>query len=63
MAAAPALAEDALPAQAAKPRQAEIQGETRTETNGTTVSSPSSAPETVCDTLAAAATRHELPAD
>jgi hypothetical protein len=57
MAAAPALAEDALPAQASEPRQGESQGETRTETN------PSSAPETMCDTLAAVAARHELPAD
>jgi soluble lytic murein transglycosylase-like protein len=63
MAAAPALAEDAQRAQAAEPRQAENQGETRTETNGTVVASPSSAPETMCDTLAAVAARHELPAD
>src|SRR6516164_9957126 len=58
MAAAPALAEDALPAQAGEPRQAANQGETRNETNGT-VASPSSTPETVCDTLAAVAARHE----
>src|SRR6516165_7682054 len=62
MAAAPALAEDALPAQAGEPRQAANQGENRNETNGT-VASPSSPPETVCDTLAAVAARHELPAD
>ena len=61
MAAAPALAEDAQPAQAAEPRQAENQGETRTETNGTMVASPSSAPEAMCDTLAAAAARHDAP--
>jgi hypothetical protein len=60
MAAAPALAEDAVPAQAPEPRQAENQGETHTETHGTTVASPSSAPETMCDTLAAVAARHEL---
>jgi soluble lytic murein transglycosylase-like protein len=59
MAAAPALAEDAQRAQAAEPRQAENQGETRTETNGTVVA----APETMCDTLAAVAARLELPAD
>ena len=63
MAAAPALAEDAMPAQAAEPRHAENQRETHTETNGTAVASPSSAPETMCDTLAAVAERHELPAD
>jgi hypothetical protein len=63
MAAAPALAEDAVPAQAPEPRQAENQGETHTETHDTTVASPSSAPETMCDTLAAVAARHELPAD
>ena len=63
MAAAPALAEDAMPAQAAEPRHAENQRETHTETNGTAVASPSSAPETMCDTLAAVAKRHELPAD
>jgi len=62
MAAAPALAEDAMPAPAGEPRQAENQGENRNETNGT-VASPSSPPETVCDTLAAVATYHELPAD
>ena len=61
MAAAPALA-DALPAQAGEPRQAANQGENRNETNGT-VASPSSTPETVCDTLAAVAVHHELPAD
>ena len=61
MAAAPALA-DALPAQAGEPRQAANQGENRNETNGT-VASPSSPPETVCDTLAAVAVHHELPAD
>ena len=63
MAAAPALAEDAMPAQGAEPRQAENQGEIRTETNSMAVASPSSAPETMCDTLAAVAARHELPAD
>jgi soluble lytic murein transglycosylase-like protein len=56
MAAAPALAEDALPAQASEPRKPRV-GETLTETN------PSSVPETMCDTLAAVAARHELPAD
>ena len=40
MAAAPALAEDAMPAQAAEPRHAENQRETHTETNGTAVASP-----------------------
>ena len=34
-----------------------------TETNGTAVASPSPVPETMCDTLAAVAARHELPAD
>jgi Transglycosylase SLT domain len=68
-AASPVLAEDAAPAPP-EPRQAETaQGnttiETRAETNGTAVASPSPlpAPETMCDTLAAVAVRHELPAD
>jgi hypothetical protein len=58
-----AAAPDALSAQAAEPPQAEIQDETRTEINGTSIASPSSAPGTMCDTLAAVAVRHELPAD
>jgi Transglycosylase SLT domain len=56
-AAPPVLAEDGTPApQAAEPRA---------ETNGTAVAvpSPPAAPETMCDTLAAVAARHELPAD
>src|SRR6516225_8232539 len=52
-----------MPAQGAEPRQAENQGEIRTETNSMAVASPSSAPETMGDTLAAVAKRHELPAD
>jgi hypothetical protein len=64
----PALAEDGIPAPQ-EPRQigtqAETQTETRPETNGTAVATPTppSAPETMCDTLAAVAARHELPAD
>jgi Transglycosylase SLT domain len=60
-AAPPVLAEDTAPAPAAEPRSAETQA----ETNGTAVASPSppAAPETMCDTLAAVAARHELPAD
>ena len=61
------LAEDAAPAaesRQAEPR-AEARAETRPETNGTAVATPSPAPapETMCDTLAAVAARHELPAD
>jgi Transglycosylase SLT domain len=63
-AASPVLAQDGTPAPAA-PRQAETAVETHTETNGAAVASPSPlpAPETMCDTLAAVAARHELPAD
>jgi Transglycosylase SLT domain len=55
----PVLADEAAPAQEAR------QSETRAETNGTAVASPSPAPasETMCDTLAAVAARHDLPAD
>jgi hypothetical protein len=58
-AASPALAEDAAPT--AEPHQAE----SHAETDGTAAASPSPAavPETMCDTLATVAARHELPAD
>jgi hypothetical protein len=74
-AASPVLAEDAAPAQTAGPPQAETRPETNgsatngTETGSTAIalpspaSSPVPAPETMCDTLAAVAARHELPAD
>jgi Transglycosylase SLT domain len=60
-AASPVLAEDTAPAPTAEPPQAE----THAETSGTAVASPSPAPvpETMCDTLAAVAARHDLPAD
>jgi Transglycosylase SLT domain len=62
-AASPVLAEDAAPGPTAEPPQAESHAETR----GTAVASPSPAPalvpETMCDTLAAVAAHHELPAD
>jgi Transglycosylase SLT domain len=64
-AAPPVLAEDLVPGPAAEPRQAEAPADNRVETNGTAVAAPSppAAPETMCDTLAAVAARHELPAD